>query len=239
MFAVSNADVCILYSHFTGPAANDGRKSLRAIITTAIMAFWALWLGIFLLYRMLKYGNDWRLTKARESCPKHLNLWILQAFYVFIAGLPIYVVQVEIAKEDPPLSAVDFVGLAFWMIGLTIEIISDLQKVGFKGRKEPAKPFIDRGLWYYSRHPNYFGEFLLWLGMSLISVPILNGTQLGIILCPFLVLTLFLAVSIPVLETEADLRFAKVAEYQEYKNTTSAFLLLPKQKETSETEVLV
>jgi steroid 5-alpha reductase family enzyme len=119
-------------------------------------------------------------------------------------------------------------GAVLWLIGLVIETVSDAQKSAFKSKKTEGERFITSGLWRYSRHPNYFGEILLWWGLFLYAVPFLEGAAFAVVIGPVFITLLLLFVSgIPLLEKSADAKFGEDPAYQEYKRRTSILVPLP------------
>jgi steroid 5-alpha reductase family enzyme len=119
------------------------------------------------------------------------------------------------------------VGFLLWILGFGIEVIADRQKSKFRADPQNAGKFINTGLWSWSRHPNYFGEILLWIGVAVITIPVLSGWQWLTLISPIFVAILLTRVSgIPILESLADEKWGGQAEYENYKGKTS--LLIPK-----------
>ena len=109
-----------------------------------------------------------------------------------------------------------------------IESVADAQKSAFKARDENRGRFISSGLWRYSRHPNYFGEMLVWWGLFVYSVPFLDGAAFAVVIGPLFVTLLLLFVSgIPLLERSADEKYGDDPAYREYKRATSILVPLP------------
>ena len=110
-------------------------------------------------------------------------------------------------------------GSSFWIVGFSLEVISDIQKRKFK--KNYKNGFITTGLWSYSRHPNYLGEIILWTGICLIAMPSLEGLQYATLISPFFVyLLLTKGTGINLLEEYAEKKWGNQQEYQDYKNKT-------------------
>ena len=82
------------------------------------------------------------------------------------------------SSKVEPLSWFALIGIILWLEGFIVEVVADCQKTKFRAKKENENKFINEGLWRFSRHPNYFGEIILWLGIALIAFPILEGWQL-------------------------------------------------------------
>jgi steroid 5-alpha reductase family enzyme len=103
--------------------------------------------------------------------------------------------------------------------------VSDHQKYVFKNKKDTDKPFIDYGLWKYSRHPNYFGEILVWWGIFIFIMPSLTGLSYLTIVGPVLITVLICFVTgIPTLENKYDKRYKDNPDYQKYKRETSVLI---------------
>ena len=119
------------------------------------------------------------------------------------------------------------IGVALWVIGFLIEVIADRQKTQFRNDPANKERFIQSGLWSKSRHPNYFGEIVLWLGITLIAIPVLQGWQWIALISPVFVTLLLTRVSgIPMLEAKAEKKWGEEEAYQDYKKNTP--VLIPK-----------
>ena len=130
------------------------------------------------------------------------------------------------ASEKLPLDYWALIGGLVWLVGFGIEVVSDAQKTRF--RQDPANrdQFIQSGLWAWSRHPNYFGEILLWFGIALIAYPVLQGLQHFALISPIFVFVLMNYVSgVRMLEARADRKWGREAAYQAYKDRTPALLM--------------
>ncbi len=119
-------------------------------------------------------------------------------------------------------------GAVIWLIGLAIEAVSDAQKSAFKAKATKGERFISQGLWKYSRHPNYFGEILVWWGLFLFAVPFLHGAAFAVVIGPIFITLLLVFVSgIPLLERSAEAKHGDDPVYREYKRRTSILVPLP------------
>ena len=144
-------------------------------------------------------------------------MWV---FFTSIAGLT----AISSIKIVPP-DAYLYLGSIFWIFGFLFESIADFQKRKFK--IENKKTFINSGLWSISRHPNYFGEIILWVGISIIAFPVLNGWQFTSLVSPVFVYLLLTKVSgIPLLEKHAEKTWGENKNYKDYKENTP--VLFPK-----------
>ena len=114
-------------------------------------------------------------------------------------------------QDDPPgLGAWSIAGAAVWLVGFLIEAVADAQKAAFRAKKENRGRFVASGLWRYSRHPNYFGEILVWWGLFLYVVPVLHGAAFAVVIGPVFITLLLLFVSgIPLLEKSADEKYGE------------------------------
>lgn len=198
------------------------------IIISAMIVIWGIRLGSYLLIRILKIGKDDRFDDKRNDFVKFLGFWILQAFTVWLVMLPS--VLVFSMQGEFPVGPVSIIGIGMWIFGFTIEMISDTQKYRFKNNPESKGKWISHGLWKYSRHPNYFGETLLWWGIFVIMLPFFSGLLYLTVLGPVSITILLLFVSgIPLLEKSADAKYGDNPDYIKYKRATSIFFLsLPK-----------
>jgi steroid 5-alpha reductase family enzyme len=133
--------------------------------------------------------------------------------------------MVALLQPDGRIDAFLLVGTAIWTFGYGFEVIADLQKAAFKKRPENKGQFIRLGLWTHSRHPNYFGEILLWVGIAVISVPTLSGSQFLALASPLFVFLLLNYVSgVPMLEKRADKKWGHLEAYQIYKRRTPVLI---------------
>ena len=119
------------------------------------------------------------------------------------------------------------VGFLVWAIGFSIEVIADTQKSRFSANPDNRGKFIQTGLWSRSRHPNYFGEIVLWIGVAVIAIPVLQGWQWIALISPVFVTLLLTRVSgVPLLEKKADKKWGGQEDYEAYKKNTS--MLIPR-----------
>ena len=186
---------------------------------------WAGRLGIFLFRRINKDGKDERFDKAKKKFFWFLQYWMGQAAWVvFSAGASILAILSPVEAE---LEVLAFIGIFLWWSGFLIEVISDYQKRKFRETSDPKTEFISTGLWARSRHPNYFGEITLWVGMAVISLSSLSGIEyVTAVVSPlFVYLLLRKAEGVPMLERIADERYGELSDYQEYKANTPVLMM--------------
>lgn len=201
----------------------------RALLLATLVAVWAFRLGTFLFLRVRTDGQDGRFDTIKPHFSQFLMTWTLQALWV-IASSAMALAAIT-TSSGKPLGPVAFIGLGLWITGFLIECIADWQKRRFKHRlkqqSNPEQPFINTGLWAWSRHPNYFGEILLWLGVAFIAAPALIGWQWVTLVSPVFVILLITKISgIPLLEKRANARWQDNTAYQRYKLKTP--VLIPK-----------
>jgi steroid 5-alpha reductase family enzyme len=196
-----------------------GLFDLRSMVLVVLVSIWAVRLGSYLYRRIQKAGADTRFDDIKPSFIRFLMAWTLQGLWVFLTlGAALAAMT---AASAPPFGLIGWVGLAVWILGFGIEAVADAQKQAF--RNDPANKgrFIHSGLWAWSRHPNYFGEITLWVGIALIALPALSGWQYVTLISPVFVYLLLTRVSgIPMLESRADERWGDEPAYQAYKART-------------------
>jgi steroid 5-alpha reductase family enzyme len=187
---------------------------------------WAVRLGAYLFRRILRMKVDHRFDEMRDNPLRFARFWLLQAISVAVIMLP---VTYLLGRDDPPgFGAWAVAGTAIWLVGLAIETVADAQKSAFKSKPENRERFITTGLWRYSRHPNYFGEMLVWWGLFVYAAPFLEGWAYAVVIGPVFITLLLLFVSgIPLLERSADAKYGEDPAYREYKRRTSILVPLP------------
>lgn len=200
--------------------------STRGTIICLMIALWAARLGSFLFLRVKKAGQDRRFNEIKKRFWRYMFTWTLGGAWVFItmaAGL-----AATTSIRHSPLDTLFFLGAALWCVGFAIEVIADSQKTHFRKDPTNSESFITSGLWKYSRHPNYFGEIVLWAGIALMALPVLSGWQLATLISPVFVYFLLTKVSgIPMLEKSAHERWGSDPSFQHYVATTSSLLPMP------------
>jgi len=229
LLGATNAAAICLYSLYLQPV-----WGLRQFILTGMVCLWAMRLTTFLVDRIRDEGPDRVLEKLKTRRQRAI-VWCLQGLFAFISVLPVLFVNSQ--RGDLPLkygrfsirnlTSYDFVGFALWTLGFFWETIADFEKAKFRKRplKENDKPFIDSGLWRYSRHPNYFGEILMWTGIYLSAFSVLHGWQNIAILSPLFVSFILRFVSgVPRTEAQSDRAFEKLESYQSYKARTPTII---------------
>ncbi|KAG8183599.1 hypothetical protein JTE90_025151 [Oedothorax gibbosus] len=202
----------------------------RQILVTALVCAWGVRLSGFLLFRILRIGRDARFDDRRSNVLRFAVFWTFQALWVFTVSLPVIFINSPkklLPDVNPvPMTTLDIVGTVMFAIGFFCESLADVQKFRYKNRTK--EHWCDKGLWKYSRHPNYFGEILLWWGVFVISCNALRGPEWIAILSPLFTSAILLFLSgIPLLERNADDRYRDIEDYITYKHTTSPLIPLP------------
>jgi len=178
-------------------------------------SIWAVRLGVFLFCRVIIFGGDKRFDKIKTKPLTFLIYWMVQGLWVFITLLPILLVN-RIKRNDK-LNFLDYTGFIVWFVGFLFEVVADYQKFTFKLNAETHDTFISDGLWGISRHPNYFGEILLWCGVFISSSSGLSGLEHICVISPLFVHYLLTRVSgIPLLEKRGLKKFGHLATYKHY-----------------------
>jgi len=201
----------------------------RDYLIAGLVLVWAFRLGQFLFRRVLQAGEDRRFRTMKTDFLQFLMTWTLQGLWVSItlgAGL-----AAMTSESKVNLGVMAYIGLALWVLGFAIEVIADAQKTRFRAVPEHQDLFIQTGLWAWSRHPNYFGEILLWFGMALIAFPALQGGQYATLISPIFVFVLMTYISgVRMLEARADRKWGDDKTYQDYKARTPVLWLKPPSK---------
>ena len=198
----------------------------RSWLMAGLIILWAGRLGYFLVTRVRLDGEDRRFQEIKISLLRFLLAWTMQGLWVtftLAAALAAITSTVKV-----PLDSFAIIGLLVWLVGFLIEVIADHQKRAFKAISENKDGFIRTGLWAWSRHPNYFGEILLWIGVACMAFPVLRGWQYVTLLSPVFVAILLTKISgIPMLEANADKKWGSQPDYEAYKAETPSLIPWP------------
>ena len=198
--------------------------SYPKIIASLMVVIWSVRLGWYLFSRILEWGEDSRFDDIRGDFWKFFGFWILQIIWIFTLSLPvIYFNSLEINTEFIENNNLAYVGIFLFLIGLGIEALADYTKYS---HKKISRKWCEIGLWKTSRHPNYFGNILLWSGIFLFcySGGVPAWTIIGLIWTSFLLL--FVS-GIPILERSANKRYGDDETYLKYKEQTSILIPMP------------
>ena len=200
-------------------------SDLRSKLIATFICVWAIRLASFLFIRVMRAGEDSRFARIKHRFLRFLMAWTLQGLWVtfsLAAGLT------AMTSRPVAMDVFAYVGAAIWLVGFFIESLADYQKGRFRANPANKGKFISTGLWSWSRHPNYFGEIVLWLGIAVMAFPVLQGWQYVTLVSPVFVTILLTRISgIPLLEEAADKKWGGHTEYEDYKRRTSKLVLLP------------
>lgn len=231
-----------------------GTYESRMIATTACTVLWGLRIAgnhlslysgenstndkiAYLLYRILKTESDTRFDEIRGSFFKFLGFWVFQMMWVWTVSLPTTLTNSPGIRSLQNFgTATDVVGVVIFLVGFIIETIADIQKFSFNSNRSSSLEVMNVGLWHYSRHPNYFGEILVWWGIFILSLG--ADAQKGLIwlgiLSPIFTMFLLLFLSgIPQSEPQKDKsvlekgNLAQKDAYFDYIRSTSPVIMMP------------
>ena len=201
-----------------------GPIGVRSAVLGLLVFVWAARLGSFLFRRIQAEGSDARFDSIKPSASRFFVAWTLQGLWVFLTLCAALAAITTLGAA--PLERTDLFGLTIWVLGFSMEVVADRQKSAHR-RAHPGE-FVDSGLWAWSRHPNYFGEIVLWIGIAVIASSTLRGWQWVTMISPVFVAFLLMRVSgIPILEKRADERWGDDEAYQKYKARTPVLFPRP------------
>lgn len=203
--------------------------SLRDILLALFVWIWAFRLGSFLFIRVKKAGSDGRFDLMKKDFWWFLMTWTIQGLWVFLTLAMALAAITSESKMAIDIFAV--VGTLIWIFGFSIEVVADQQKTNFKDDPDNKDKFITVGLWSWSRHPNYFGEMVLWIGIAVIAFPVLIGWQLVALISPIFVIFLLTRISgITMLESRGYKKWKDDPAYIDYLERTSVLVPFPPKK---------
>ena len=218
---ISVVGVAVCYSR------NSTNLDTRSILLAALVIIWALRLGTFLFGRIQKAGKDDRFDEIKPSFIRFLNVWTIQGLWITFTAAAALVGITTLTRKALDVFAI--IGFLVWAFGFAFEVVADYQKSRFNADPANRGKFIQTGVWSHSRHPNYFGEIVLWVGIAMIAIPVLQGWQWIAMISPLFVTLLLTRVSgIPLLEKKADKKWGGQEDYETYKKNTP--VLIPRLK---------
>ncbi|EGD77614.1 hypothetical protein PTSG_12778 [Salpingoeca rosetta] len=203
-----------------------GAASVQATLVSGAVLLCRVYLSGFLFYRVLHHNGDRRFAKVKKNPKRFFFFWIMQGLWTIVTFLPvIFVNTATTSTSDAQLQPIDMLGLVVFAVGLVIEVVADVQKFSFRSHAANADKFITTGLWSISRHPNYFGEILVWVGIYIASFSVLSGWQHVAVASPLFTVWLLTSVSgIPILERMANKRWGALPEYVAYRDSTAVLI---------------
>lgn len=208
-----------------------GNHSFTAILVAILVMIWGLRLSWHIGSRNIKKSEDYRYKVWRDSWGKwfvprsYLQIFILQGFLMLLILFPVLIIYTYSLSGVPALAVL---GALIWVLGFSFESVGDKQLKEFVNNPKNRGQIMDKGLWRYSRHPNYFGEVTQWWGIAIIALSCSYG-WMGLI-GPIVITFLIVKVSgIPLLEN----RYSDNPQYQEYKLKTSMLIPMLVKKEVN------
>mmetsp|Transcript_7901 Transcript_7901/g.28031 ORF Transcript_7901/g.28031 Transcript_7901/m.28031 type:complete len:329 (-) Transcript_7901:93-1079(-) len=204
--------------------------SARQIILVAEVLICRFELAIFLLMRVLKRGKDDRFDEVREHFCRFFGFWVFQAIWAWTCTAP--AVLACAMPADAPLDYRDFVGIAVFVVGVSMQFLADYQKSEFRANPANKGKFCDVGIWSWSRHPNYWGEILIWTGIFVGSLAATDNSIIWAgLMSPLYTLLILLGFSgAPIAESESNKRYGRGANaeaYAEWRRATSPIVVMP------------
>jgi steroid 5-alpha reductase family enzyme len=203
-------------------AVGDGLQA-RRLLLAVLVTLWGSRLALYLLWRNAGHGEDYRYVAMRKKAGDQFavrSLWMVfgvQGLIMWVVSLPVQVGAVPTSPSS--LGAVEGLGVAVWAVGLVFEASGDWQLARFKADAANAGNVLDRGLWRYTRHPNYFGDFCVWWGIWLVAAA--TGIGVVAIIGPAVMSVFLMRVSgVPMLEHSIAKRRP---DYEDYTRRTNTF----------------
>ena len=198
-------------------------SNFRSILLASLISIWALRLGSFLFIRIKKSGKDRRFDEIKLDPARFFITWNLQGLWVSLTSCAAWA-GIYNSPTSSNLGTIGWIGLIIWVIGFSFEVIADTQKSNFKADPQNKDRFIQNGLWKLCRHPNYFGEFILWVGVFIISSEVLISSAWISVISPIFVYLLLTKVSgVPLLTEQAKNKWGNDPQWQKYFKETPAF----------------
>ena len=195
--------------------------NIREIILASCVLLWTIRLSFFLFQRVKRVGKDVRFDNLKFSFSKFLLAWMTQGLWIFICLFPTLIVFSSTTNNE--IFYLIF-GVLVYLVGIVIEIIADYQKTIHNKLNNKKREFISSGLWSKSRHPNYFGEFLIWTGITIICFPVFSGFKYLALITPIFIYFLLNYISgVNLLEERAKEKWGNNPEYVKYLKTTPKF----------------
>ena len=201
----------------------------RAKLVAVMVILWTVRLAGFLFMRICQDGHDGRFDEIKIRPLRFFFAWTLQGLWVLLTvSCALVIITSNVSK---PIGMIGSIGVLMWLTGFLIESVADAQKRAFKRDPQNKDRFITTGLWAWCQQPNYFGEILLWFGVMVMALPILQGWQWACVISPFFVMFLLTKVSgIPMLREKADKKWGEDSDYHNYVANTPVLIPMPPKK---------
>ena len=199
--------------------------NVASIAIVLFISLWAIRLGSFLFSRIHKDGEDKRFRTIKPSATQFFMTWTLQGLWVSLCSM--CALTAISSESGVVVNAFYYLGVGLFIYGFYIEVKADNEKSKFRSVPENKDKFITTGLWAKSRHPNYFGEIVLWAAIAVISLPSLSGLQYITLISPIFTYVLLVHVSgVRMLEARGQKKWGHLEEYKAYQKSTP--MLFPK-----------
>ena len=196
-----------------------------SIAIVLFISLWAIRLGSFLFSRIHKDGEDKRFRTIKPSATQFFMTWTLQGLWVSLCSM--CALTAISSESGVVVNAFYYLGVGLFIYGFYTEVKADNEKSKFRSVPENRDKFITTGLWAKSRHPNYFGEIVLWAAIAVISLPSLSGLQYITLISPIFTYVLLVHVSgVRMLEARGQKKWGHLEEYKAYQKSTP--MLFPK-----------
>jgi steroid 5-alpha reductase family enzyme len=194
------------------------------LILSIVIIVWALRLGSFLFKRIKKAGEDKRFKEIKKSPTRFFMTWSLQGMWVSVCSACALTALAN--PNGVQTNLLFYCGLFTFLTGFILEIIADTQKSKFRSNPKNKDHFINSGLWSLSRHPNYLGEIILWLGITIMSISALSGWQYVTLISPIFTYVLLVYVSgVRLLEASGKKKWGHLEDYKKYLKNTPTLII--------------
>ena len=214
----------VIWYSLTSSSNYFANLNVANIIIVLLITLWAVRLGSFLFMRIHKDGEDKRFRTIKPSATQFFMTWTLQGLWVSLCSM--CALTAISSDSGIVINASFYLGLSLFIFGFVTEVIADKQKTAFRSIPENRDKFITTGLWAKSRHPNFFGEIVLWTGIAVMSFSSLTGLQYLTLISPVFTYLLLVYVSgVRMLEAQADKKWGDNEEYIKYKTETPVLMI--------------